>query len=68
MEWAMPILLPLERENRTVSPSLTRITGPGAVPLNVHTSYGVSLAICWTVSTASRCTLTTCPDPAPWIR
>ena len=52
----------------TVSPTWTRMTGAGAVPLNVQTLYFTSGAISWTVSCAESLTFTTVPVPAPVIR
>ena len=63
----MPIVLALCSVKWTVSPRWTRMTGPGAVPSNVHTWYvtGVTPApaftIFWSVSIAVRLTLTTVP-------
>ena len=57
----MPIDVSFVRVNLTVSPSCTLMTGPGAVPLNVHTWYFTSGAISCVVSRATRSTSTMLP-------
>ena len=57
----MPIVLSFVSVKWIVSPRCTRITGAGAVPLNVQTWYFTPGAISCIVSGALRSTFTTVP-------
>ena len=54
MEWLIVLVAGFFRWTRTVSPTLTRMTGPGTVPPNVQTFWTKPVATVFSSSVMTR--------------